>query len=301
MTELSAQIRVVNARRGAAWWAEGWRLFTPAVLPWMGIVILYMLISIGISAIPYVGDVGHWLLTPVFTAGLMVGCQAVSRGERLRIAHLFEGFQGAHFVPLIIIGAINMAIVLIIAAIATVGVIGGLRITDALRMGAIGDPLGTMSNMAMRIGIGGLLTSLLLLVIAAVFGMLNWFAPALVVLQGEKPLAAMKLSFIACWRNWLAFLVYALVAVALAIVVMIVFGALIFGLGATAWFSDTGSGWSAIVGLIVLLGVLMFVGALIALPVIFGATYAGYRDIFTSGTKERGAVAGYQPQPGALP
>ena len=277
---MTDEIRVVSAGRGAGWWLDGWRLFTPGVFTWIGIIIIYILVAIVISLIPYVGDVGHWLLTPVFAAGLMVGCQAVARGERLRVSHLFEGFQGPHFVTLIIIGAVNLAMVLTIVAIASVGVLGVLHMTDALRLGVIGDPLGTLDELTTRLGAGGLLATLLLLLIAAVFGMLNWFSPALVILRGAKPLDAMKKSFVACMRNWLPFLVYGLVAVLFAFAVMLAFAAIIFGFGATAMFSGSGGDWGAVIGAIILLGVLMFASVLIVLPIVFGATYAGYRDIF---------------------
>jgi hypothetical protein len=38
---------------------------------------------------------------------------------------------------------------------------------------------------------------ILVLLLASVFMMLNWFAPALVALRGVPPMQAMKLSFIA--------------------------------------------------------------------------------------------------------
>lgn len=282
MAEMTSELRVVAAGRGAAWWVEGWHLFTPAMGTWIGIVIIYGVLAIVISQIPYVGDVGHWLLTPVFTAGLMVGCQEMSRGEKLRVAHLFEGFHGAHFVPLIVIGAINMAVAVGIAAVTTAGILGGMRLTDVLRMGTFGDPMGTLGNLALRVGVGGLLVTLLALAVAAIFAMLNWFAPALVILHGAQPLAAMKNSFVACWRNWLPFLVYGMAAILFAVVVVVMFGALIFGFGATAIFGGNDSSWSAIIGLVVIFGLLMLIGVLIMLPVVFGATYASYLDIFAT-------------------
>ena len=53
--------------------------------------------------------------------GLMMGCRALDRGEPLRVSHLFEGFQGAHFVPLMIIGAVNIALVLGLMALTSAG------------------------------------------------------------------------------------------------------------------------------------------------------------------------------------
>ena len=124
MTVTIGEPQVVDAGRGAAWWGEGFRLFTASFWTWIGIMVIYIVISMLVNAVPYVGTLGHWLLTPVFMGGLMMGCAALDRGEPLRVAHLFEGFQGAHFVPLMIIGAVNIALTLAIGAIAAVGVHG---------------------------------------------------------------------------------------------------------------------------------------------------------------------------------
>jgi uncharacterized membrane protein len=58
--------------------------------------------------------------------------------------------------------------------------------------------------------------TLIALVIVAIFAMLNWFAPALVAIQGATAVQAMKLSFFSCLRNWVPFLVYGLIGIAVA-------------------------------------------------------------------------------------
>jgi uncharacterized membrane protein len=62
--------------------------------------------------------------------------------------------------------------------------------------------------------VGVLLLTLLLLPLF----MAVWFAPALVVLRGLEPWAAMKLSFSGCLANVVPFLIYGLVGIGLAIV-----------------------------------------------------------------------------------
>jgi uncharacterized membrane protein len=51
-----------------------------------------------------------------------------------------------------------------------------------------------------------------------------WFAPALVMLGGMSPGAAMKTSFHGCLRNIIPFLVYDLIGIVLAVVASIPFG-----------------------------------------------------------------------------
>ena len=188
--------RVVEAGRGAAWWGEGWRIFASNFWTWIGIMIIYIIITMMISLVPYVGSFGHWLLTPVFVGGLMLGCRAIDHDEPLRVAHLFEGFQGAHFVPLMIIGAVNIAITVVIAALGVAAVAGGMSLAGLMQSGAMGDPLAALGGMANAFTGTGLLLILIAVVIVAIFAMLNWFAPALVALDGATAWEAMKLSLL---------------------------------------------------------------------------------------------------------
>jgi hypothetical protein len=262
---------VVEAGRGAGWWAQGWRTFTSSFGTWIGIMLIYIVITILISIVPYVGDVGHSLLAPVFIGGLMLGCRAIARDQPLKVAHLFEGFQAAHFVPLLIIGAIDIALWLLLAAVVAGGVFGS---------GSL------MASSADAIGVGGLFASLAALVIGAVIGALNWFAPALVVLHGAKPIDAMKTSFVATWRNWLVFLVYGLIALAVSLVVFVVVGALAVTLGLSFF---AGAGIVGMIGVAVLAMLLLALVALVLGPIVFGSTYAGYADCFAD--PDEGAVS----------
>ena len=279
MTGTIGEPQVVAAGRGAAWWGKGFRLFTSSFWTWIGIMIIYIIISVLINAVPYVGSLGHWLLTPVFMGGLMIGCAALDRGEPLRVAHLFEGFQGAHFVPLMIIGAVNIALTLAIGAVAAVGVLGGMKLADMSSLGAGGDPLGALLGSAQSITGTGLLMTLVVLVIAFVFMMLNWFAPALVALRGATALDAMKASFLSCLRNWVPFLIYGMIEVAVLVAAVLVFGGLAFMLGAGAMFSGDAGSWLAAAALFFvffLLAIALF--ALVVGPVVFGSIYAAYKD-----------------------
>jgi hypothetical protein len=272
--------RVVAAGRGASWWGAGFHLFTASIGTWLGIMVIYLVITLLISAVPYVGQVGHWLLTPVFMGGLMIGCAALRRGEPLRVAHLFEGFQGSHFVPLMIIGAVNIAIVLGLFALASVSVIAGLRFTEMAQMN---DPLNMFLGSARAITGTSLLATLVILVLVAVFAMLNWFAPALVALRGVSAVEAMKLSFVSCWRNWLPFLVYSLIGVGIFLVAAIAFVALAAAFGAGAFMSNsTSGGLGALLGFFALVVVTMAIVGLVVGPIVFGTTFAGYEDTLAS-------------------
>lgn len=287
MADVTGEPRIVAAGRGAGWWADGWHIFRASFWTWIGVTVIYILLSLLIALVPFVGSLGQSLLTPVFMGGLMLGCQAIGRDAPLRVAHLFEGFQGAHFVPLLIIGVVNIAITFGLVAVTAGSVFGGLQWAELARLGAGADPMAHMDRAMGALGMGGVVIGVLSLVVLAVIAMLNWFAPALVVLHGASALEAMKQSFAACWRNILPFLVYGLIAIAIGVAAMIALGAIALMLGAGAFMGSgaaSGSGWiGALVGFAVLFVGLMLVLALVIGPIVVGSIYAGYRDLFPAG------------------
>lgn len=95
--------------------------------------------------------------------------------------------------------------------------------------------------------LGGAMLALLLVTALMVPVMMAiWFAPALVFFHNMEPLEALKASFSACAKNWLPFLVYGVL-----LLVLFFFAALPLGLG-----------------------------FLVLIPVLAGAQYASYRDVF---------------------
>jgi uncharacterized membrane protein len=211
--------RTVDAGRGAAWWSEGWRLFTPAVGPWILIVVIAFVLNMILAFIPILGGIASHLLFPIFAGGLMLGCRAIDRGEPLTIAHLFAGF-GPRAGSLLIVALIYLVATIAIAlfVVAMLFVFFGAAVLSHLW--SAHDSMSTaeaMGGLAMIVLVGLLVFLLLYLPLV----MAVWFAPALVVLQGAEPLAAMKLSFIGCLRNILPFLIYGVVGIALAIVATI--------------------------------------------------------------------------------
>ena len=239
--------RVVDGGRGASWWSEGWRLFTPAVGVWILIILIIIALHVVGTLIPVVGSVALQVLLPVFTGGLMLGCRALDRGNPLTVAHLFAGFS-QRTSPLLVVGLIYTGLAVLItlivaammAAVFGVTVLGML--TGSVEAAQTGIALGSVV-VAVLLGILFFLLLLLPLIMAV------WFAPALVMLSGLSPVAALKASFLGCLRNVLPFLVYGAIGIVLAIVASIPFGL----------------GWLA-------LG-----------PVTVASIYASYCDIFEDG------------------
>ena len=165
----------------------------------------------------------------------MLGCAAIDRGEPLRFTHLFDGFKEPHFIPLMLIGVINMGLALAIVVIGFAGVAGSLGLSALMGAGNANlDPYTLWESM----GFGVLFGILAVLVLVTVMAMVNWFAPALIVLRDAKPAEAMKASFRACLRNWVPFLVYGAIGLLIGVAVMIVFGTVFATLGLSVVFGD---------------------------------------------------------------
>ena len=228
--------RAVGAGQGWAWIADGFGLFKKSPGIWIAQVVILFVILIVLAFIPLLGAVATFLLMPVFIGGLILGCRALQGGGELELAHLFAGFDKARLGNLILLGALAIAgwivVMLPVVAIVGAGAVFGLMRGDAASAAAMGGSL--------------VLASLVALALSIPIYMALWFAPALVVLRGIPPVAAVKESFLGCLKNILPFLVYGIVFVVLGIVASI----------------PLGLGW------------------LVLGPVAIASVYAAYRDIF---------------------
>ena len=205
------------------------------------IFLVYCIITVVASVIPFVGQLVMVLFSPVFTAGFMVGFQAAEREEGVRFAHLFAGFK-RNTGALIGVGALSFVWSLVLVLLAAVVLSVFMAGAGGLAAG-MSDP-----QMAAAHPLAALLAVAVVLLLLVPLMMLLWFAPALVVLNGLGPWAAMKRSFAGCLENIMPFLVYGLVGLVLGILAIL----------------PLGLGW------------------LVLGPVLFGSVYAGYRDIFTA-------------------
>lgn len=243
-TNVAVEVKSVDAARGATWWSEAWALFTRSPGAWIGCVVILFAIFVAVKFVPFVGPLALNLVSPVFTGGLMLGCRAIKRGEKLRIEHLFAGFServGAlmmigviYTLGMIVIAVVVFGVLLMFFGFAVVTQLWNLQ--DAASAGlAVGSAL-----FAILIG----MLVFLLLVMPLVMGV--WFAPALVVLRGMSAGAAMRASFAGSLKNVVPFLVYGVLGVVLAFLATI----------------PLALGW------------------LVLAPMFFASVYAGYEDIF---------------------
>jgi uncharacterized membrane protein len=198
------------ASHGWDWIPAAWDLFKRQPGLWIGIWLLLIVMSFGVALIPFLGNFIFMLLWPVLMAGIAIGCRALDEGRELELGHLFAGFQ-QRTGTLFAVGGLYLAGVTLITLVVMLVVGAGVF---ALMSGGEVDP-----NMATAMGgIGALLGVLIVLALMLPLVMAIWFAPALVVFHEMSALDSMKMSFAACLKNILPFLLYSVIFVGLAIV-----------------------------------------------------------------------------------
>jgi uncharacterized membrane protein len=215
MAELVAAGRTVPAENGWRWIVQGWNLFKRAPGVWIALMVVFIVISIVLAFVPVLGSIASMVLTPVFTAGLMIGCRALDEGGELKVEHLFAGFR-ERFGTLLSVGLLYLAAVLVIALAA--GLVTGVKLFSLAGGGAI-DP-GTAASAVLSI----LLALLIMLALLVPVAMAMWFAPALVVFHGQGAIEALKGSFEGCLKNIGPFLVQGVILLLASIVASIPFG-----------------------------------------------------------------------------
>lgn len=208
---------------------------------WVILLLIYLAIMIPISMVPILGSVVSTLLAPVFAAGMMWGCQALTRNQDLEINHLFQGFK-QNTSQLVAVGGFYMMSLLVIAVLVVL-----MLDRNAVELIAQGKDLSP--EQASTVILPLFIAMFLLMPVLMGY----WFAPVLAGLHQLKAADAMKLSFIACLKNMLPFLLYGLMFMAVLMTAM--------------WF-------------VVTVHVLFAVLFAAIIPVMMTSLYTSYADIF---------------------
>lgn len=205
------------AARGAAWLFEGFTMFQQEWLTWIGITIIFFVLSIVISILP-LGSVLFNLVTFAFIGGLMLGCREIDRGAELNVGHLFTGFSDnlGQYVLLGVIYSVGMAIILLLMAGLLFIMLGGMSFITDLQAGQFDKLLQSSVTI--------LIVVLLALMLYVPLIMAFWFAPALVALGKLNALEAIKLSFSGCMANVMPFLPYGVVGLILSVLATVPLG-----------------------------------------------------------------------------
>ncbi|WP_373507797.1 BPSS1780 family membrane protein [Thiocapsa sp.] len=230
------------AGHGWLWITESWQLFKAQPGAWIGAVVLFYIILILVSIVPWVGGLAATILTPMLSAGLVIGAHRQEQEGRFEIGHLFAGVSESPG-PLALVGLVYLLLA------AGIGIVAGLLFAAVFAfMGSTVELSGMDPNDIEMLLVNPiiLLPVLLAMLLGIPLAMATFFAPSLVALDRVPVLKAFGLSFSGCMKNILPFLIYGLIALVL-----------------------------------VMLGSLpLMLGLLVVLPVLTIAIYTSYRDIY---------------------
>jgi len=207
-------VRTAGFGEGLAWVSDAFRIFAANLPMWIVVTILFYFVNLALAMVPFAGQ----LLTPMLTAGWMLGCRDVDNGGSLRLDHFMQGFTEKP-VPLLLIGVFYLVATLVIVVVVMI-----------LMFVTVGGTVLMLPELASESEtyLGALLASALIMLVVMALTlpvvMAYWFAVPLVQFHDVPPMDALKLSFSACLKNIWPFLLYGIVMLVLCALVFVPFG-----------------------------------------------------------------------------
>lgn len=251
------QALTLPTKRGWRWLADGFRIFRKSPLLLGVIVVGYWILMAVVNAIPLLGPIAATLCIPAFSVSLMNVCRDVEHERPIAPLHLFSGFR-RNLRPLLALGALYLGGVLAILGVSALADGGAL-----MQMMISGKPPGE----ELIAGGSFLVATQIALLLLTPLMMAYWYAPVLVAWHGLPVGKSLFFSFMACVRNWRAFVAY---------------GASVFVFGIVAPSALLRAVAAVLPGhnpvLVVMSLLLVFMG----LPVLYASFYVSYRDVFVA-------------------
>lgn len=241
---------------GWGWILTGFAIFRRSPIVLGMLVLTYWFTVIFLNVLPFVGALAASLVIPGLSVGLMQAARQVERGLPIGVQTLF-GSMKENARTLLALGALYLC--------CTLGVLGLSTLLDG------GDMFKFMmaNSRAERAAVEDadfIAPALFVMVMMTPVMMAYWFAPVLAAWHRLTLGRALFFSFVACWMNWRAFLVYGFGLVLVGGVLPgVLLGVLLL------IFPDAANFIAAVVTMPMVL---------VIAPTIFASFYACYRDIF---------------------
>jgi len=258
-------MRIVPARNGFLWIAEGVRLFARAPFGWIFGVFAYWGLMLMSNLVPVVGPLVATLLLPAFSVSFMAMARAAEAGQPVRPPLLFAGFA-SNLRALVVLGAVYLAGIFAILGLSALA--DGGALANWLIRGEAPDA----APEARRAQMGAALLAMVLYTpLLAAF----WFAPVLAAWERMPAMKALFYSFFATLRNWRAFLVYGAGLAIAAFPTLLLFSLLMRVLGSFA-AGFAGDPAEQVAATLLAASPIVFAAA----SVVLATFYASWRDVF---------------------
>ncbi|MGB3918921.1 hypothetical protein J9253_18470 [Thiothrix litoralis] len=235
------KIQLVDFRRAFIWLGAGWYAFKTSLGTCLALSITFLLAVMLLGMLPFVGIPLIALFIPLLLVGLLVTAHKSLTGALAQVEDGLLGFNDPRFSkPLLLLGAMMVAGLLLLFVV--LYPLSG-EIFKALYLpGSETSVIVTLAQMAESFPLGLLLQ----VGLVTVFLMAFFYATPLVVFEGQAPLEAVSASLLACLRNIVPLTLFGIMTLLLGILASFVFG----------------------------------LGYLVLIPVLTGASYASFRDVF---------------------
>ena len=192
----------VSAGHGWVWVKQGLRVFFKQPLAMAGLFFMFMMGISLLAVIPLVGTFLAVALVPAGTLGLMAAAREADAGRFPMPLTLLTAFRDGseRSKAMWLLGGLYAAVLLVVMLLSSL-----LLPTEALQA-LQGDQVDPEKVRETLMGPGLLAVALLYVPMLAAF----WHAPPLVHWHGVTPVKALFFSWLACWRNKGAMLVFGL-------------------------------------------------------------------------------------------
>lgn len=242
------QANRLPAARGYAWIIEAGALCKRSPLVLAASVLSFWMVLLVLAMVPVLRTIAIAAIMPILSVGLYLIYRNVEAQRPAHPAQLLSAPR-ARWLPLAILGAINFALSLACAHLASL-IDGGTFM--ALMQGELPFKAETLDQ-------PGVFEAVLVMwLLSCLLTMANWFAPLLVGLRDLSPGKALFFSFVACWRNLRPLVVFA----STFFMIFVILPGLLIGL------------------IPPLAAVVVGVLPLVALPIFYGAFNACVKDVF---------------------
>ncbi|HEC12134.1 MAG TPA: hypothetical protein ENI80_02640 [Acidiferrobacteraceae bacterium] len=241
-------INTAKAHDGWGWYVCAWVLFARNPGMWIALALIYLLVILVLAmGVPFIGGVVTTLISPALLGGMMFAAREVELGRKLDLAYLFKAFtDDTKTSPMIILGAITLGMWMVISMVMAFFFVG-IFIDAFSESGFDLKNIDPESLLQMVNSVPFLIGTFVVLSLWMAGAMATFYSPALVMLRGMDPFAALVTSFKAALRNWLSLLF-----------IFFTISAVFFIVAALPFF----------------LGLVLF------FPIYFIATYCSYRTVF---------------------
>lgn len=212
----------ITAKTGWTWIVNGYSIFRKRPFLLTNLFFGYMIGSMALGVIPFLGQILPLVIIPAFTLLFMQACYRIDAGNYVSFRELFNVFNRKLFYRLLLLGSLYLLYALLLSVIA-------ILVDGGLSLGAVSRQVQPELTSSQQIKM--VLTFALLIALYIPFAMAVWYAAPLIGWQKMSIGKAVFFSFFAVLRTLKTFLVYIFCWVVLGFILPVIVGSILVLVG----------------------------------------------------------------------